>query len=150
MTRWIDFSIEAKRYFCSPFKNVKNYLHNKKQRVVQYRSCFHYSIISWFSEISMILKEILNPIANVCGCFFFIVNDSIISANNFNHDIDIINRWDHQREWSLILIPLSREMKSYLLAWNLHQNDQQQLFNGTVEDKRIITFRSYTWLKLII
>ena len=54
----------------------------------------------------MILKEILNPILSFFAddtMLFFIVKDSVISANDLNHDVDIICHWAHQ--WKLEFNP---------------------------------------------
>ena len=36
-------------------------------------------------------------------CFFSTVKDPIISANDLNHDLDIINQWAHQ--WKMEFNP---------------------------------------------
>ena len=50
---------------------------------------------------------------------FSIVKNPEISANNLNHDLDIIQQWLINGKWSLILIPLNRQMRFYFLARDL-------------------------------
>ena len=55
-----------------------------------------------------------------------------ISANKLNHDLGIICGWAHQWKCSLILTPLSRQLKFY---FHVSPKHPQLIFNGTVAAK---------------
>ena len=37
------------------------------------------------------------------------VKDPVTSANDFNHNVDMIYKWANNGKWNLILTPLSRQ-----------------------------------------
>ena len=48
---------------------------------------------------------------------FSLVKDPVTSANELNHDVDMIYISGHTNgKWNLILIPLSRQLKFYFLV----------------------------------
>ena len=50
---------------------------------------------------------------------FSVVKDPVISANDLNHDLDVIHQWAHQWKINSILTPLSRQLKFYFLVRNI-------------------------------
>ena len=50
---------------------------------------------------------------------FYIVKDPTISANNLNHDLDIIQQWAYQWKMEFNPDPTNRQLRSYFLVRNL-------------------------------
>ena len=86
----------------------ENYLNNRKQCVVLNGSCSDYSTIEsgvpqgsvlgpllfliYINDLERNIKSNINLFADDT-MFFSTVKDPIISANDLNHDLDIINQW---------------------------------------------------------
>ena len=86
----------------------------------------------------MILKSILNRILiflRMAPCFFSIVKDPNISANDLNHDLDIINRWAHQWKLEFNPDPLKQATEVLFSCKSNARNHPQIIFNGTVVAK---------------
>ena len=63
---------------------------------------------------------------------FSIVKDPVISANDLNHDLNIIHQWAHQWKSSLILTPPTRQWNEILFSCQKSSpNHPQLIFNGT-------------------
>ena len=77
----------------------------------------------------MILKEILDLILSYL--LFSIVSDPVISANNLNHDLKIIQQWAHQ--WKMEFNPDPTKQASEILfsCKKSGPNHPQLIFNGT-------------------
>ena len=66
---------------------------------------------------------------------FSIVKDPNISANDLNHDLDIINRWAHQWKLEFNPDPLKQATEVLFSCKNNAHNNPQINFNGTVVAK---------------
>ena len=62
---------------------------------------------------------------------FSIVNDSVISANESNHDLKVINQWAYQ--WKMESNPdLDKQATELLFSWKKNNPTHSPLFfNGT-------------------
>ena len=68
-------------------------------------------------------------------CFFSIVKDPNISANDLNHDRGILNRWAHQWKLEFNPDPLKRTTEVLFSCKNNAHNHPQIIVNGTVVAK---------------
>ena len=99
-------------------KLFENYLHNRKQRVVLNASFSDYSIIeSGLPQGSVLgpllfliyINDLVNNIKSNITFFaddtmlFSIVKYPVLSADDLNHDLDIIFQWAHQ--WKMEFNP---------------------------------------------
>ena len=89
----------------------ENYLHNRKQRVVLNGSLSDYSEIEsgvpqgsvlgpllfliYINDLERNIKSDINFFADDT-MLFSIVRNPVISADDLNHDLDIIYQWAHQ------------------------------------------------------
>ena len=102
----------------SLLKLFENYLHNRKQRVVLNGFYSDYSLIESGVPQGSVLDPLLfliyindlerNIRSNIKffaddTVLFSIVKDPVISANDLNHDLDMINQWAHQ--WKMEFSP---------------------------------------------
>ena len=118
---WHDgliFKLEQNGISGNLLKLLQNYLRNRKQRVVQNGSHSDYSSIEsgvpqgsvlgpllflvYINDLERNIKSNVNFFADDT-MLFSIVKHHEISANDLNHDLDIIHRWDHQ--WKLEFNP---------------------------------------------
>ena len=66
---------------------------------------------------------------------FSIVKHPNISANDLNHELDIINRWPHQWKLEFNPDPLKQATEVLFFCKNNAHNQPQIIFNGTVVAK---------------
>ena len=66
---------------------------------------------------------------------FSIVSDPVISANDLNHDLDIITQWAHQ--WKMVFNsdPTKQATEVLFSCKNMKPNHPQLMFNGTAVTK---------------
>ena len=102
----------------SLLKLFENYLHNRKQRVVLNGYSSDYSEIEsgvpqvsvlgprlfliYINDLERNIKSNINFFADDT-MLFSVVNDPVISADDLNHDLDIIYQWAHQ--WKMAFNP---------------------------------------------
>ena len=123
---WHDgliFKLKQNGISGSLLKLFENYLLNRKQRVVLNGTYSDYSIIeSGVPRGSFILMSFLLMIP----CFFSIVKDPVISANNLNHDLNIIRQWAHQ--WKMEFNPDPTKQATEVL-FSCKKNPVQNIHN---------------------
>ena len=132
-------------------KLFQNYLSNRKQRVVLNGSCSDYSSIESGVPQGSVLGALLflvyvndlerNIKSNVKffaddTMLFSIVKDPKISANDLNHDLDVIHQWANQ--WKLEFNPdPNKQATEVLFSCKISNPSHPQImFNGTVVSKR--------------
>ena len=110
---WHDgliFKLKQNGISGSLLKLFENYLHNRKQCVVLNSSCFDYSTIEsgvpqgsvispmlfliYINDLERNIKSDIKILADNT-MLFSTVKNPIISANDLNHDLDIINQWEN-------------------------------------------------------
>ena len=82
---------------------------------------------------------------------FSIVKDTNISANDLNHDVDIIYRWAHQ--WKLEFNPDPHKQVTEVLIScknNAHNHSHNLQWNCCCKSGRTKTFRSHPRVKIIV
>ena len=141
------FKLEQNGMSGGLLKLFGNYLSNRKQRVVLNGSYSEYSIIKsgvpqgfvlgpllfliYINDLESNIKSNIKFFADDT-MIFSIVKDSGISANELNHDLDIIHKWAHQ--WELEFNPDTTKQATEVLFSCKKSNSihPQILFNGTV------------------
>ena len=119
----------------------QNYLNNRKQRVVLNGSHSSYSIIKlgvpqgsvlgpllflvYINDLERNIKSNIKFFADVT-MLFSIVKDPALSANNMNHDLDIIRQWAHQ--WKMD--PTKQATEVLFSCKKFSPNHPQLIFNG--------------------
>ena len=86
----------------------------------------------------MTLKEISNRISDFFAddtMLFSVVNDPVISADELNHDLDIIYQWAHQWKMAFNPDPTKRATEVLFSVKKVSPNHPQLIFNGTVVKK---------------
>ena len=112
----------------SLLKLIENYLHNRKQRVVLNGSYYDYSSIEsgvpqgsvpgpllflvYINDLERNIKSNIKFFADDT-ILFSIVKDPVTSANDLNHDLDMIYQWAQQ--WTMEFNP-DPELKFYFLV----------------------------------
>ena len=80
------------------------------------------------------IKEILNPVLSfllMILCIFSIVKDAVLSANDLNHDLDIVYLWAYQ--WKMFNPDPSKQATEVLFSCEKSSpNHPQLIFSGTV------------------
>ena len=132
-------------------KLFEKYLHNRKQRVVLNGSSLDYSEIEsgvpqgsvlgpllfliYINDLERNIKSNIRFFAD--GTMLFsVVNDPVISADDLNHDLDIIYQWAHQ--WKMAFNPDPTKQATEVLfsvKKKVSPNHSQLIFNGTVVKK---------------
>ena len=144
------FKLEQNGVSGSLLKLFENYLSNRKQRVVLNGSYTEYSNIESGVPQGSVLGPLLFLIyindleKNIKSNIKFFADDTMlfsivkhpeISANELNHDLDIIQKWAHQ--WKLEFNPdPNKQAKEVLFSCKKSSpNHPQIVFNGTVVAK---------------
>ena len=144
------FKLEQNGVSGNMLKLFQNYLSNRKQRVVLNGSCSDYSSIESGVPQGSVLGPLLflvyindlerNIKSNVKffaddTMLFSIVKDPKISANDLNHDLDVIRQWANQ--WKLEFNPDPNKQATEVLFSSKISNPShpQIMFNGTVVSK---------------
>ena len=66
---------------------------------------------------------------------FSVVKDSVISADDLNYDLDIINQWAHQWKMEFNPDPSKQATEVLFSCKNVSPNHPQLIFNGIVVEK---------------
>ena len=129
---------------------VENYLHNRKQRVVLNGSFSDYLVIHsgvpqgsvlgpllfliYINELERYTKSNITFFADDT-MLFSIVKDPVISADDLNHDLDVICQWANQ--WKMEFNPdPSKQATEVLFSCKKGSSEHPHLtFNGTVIKK---------------
>ena len=134
----------------SLLKIFRNYLNNRKQRVVLNATCSNYTLVESGVPQGSVLGPLLfliyindleiNKKSNMKffaddTMLFSIVNDPALSANNLNHDLRLIQQWAYQ--WKMEVNPdPSKQATEVLFSCKKSSPDHPQLvFNGTIVAK---------------
>ena len=131
-------------------KLFENYLNNRKQCVVLNGSCSDYSTIEsgvpqgsvlgpllfliYINDLERNIKSNINLFADDT-MLFSTVKDPIISANDLNHDLDIINQWAHQWKMEFNPDPTKQATEVLFSCKKSSPNHPQLIFNGTFVEK---------------
>ena len=127
-------------------KLLENYLHNRKQRVVLNGFYSDYSLIESGVPQGSVLGPLLFLIyindleSNIRSnikffaddtMLFSIVKDPVISANDLNHDLDIIYQWAHQWKMEFNPDPTKQATEVLFSCKKNSPNHPQLIFNGS-------------------
>ena len=128
------FKLEQNGISGSLLKLFQNYLNNRKQRVVLNGSSSDLSSIEsgvpqgsilgpllfliYINDLEKNIKSNIKFFADDT-MLFSIVKDPYITANDLNHDLDIISKWAHQWKLELIQIPSNKQLKLFFLTRKL-------------------------------
>ena len=128
----------------------ENYLQNRKQRVALNGSFSDYSKIEsgvpqgsvlgpllflvYINDLELNIKSNIKFFADDT-MLFSIVQDPVVSANDLNHDLEIIYQWAHQ--WKMEFNPDANKQATEVLfsCKKVSPNHPQLLFNGSVVKK---------------
>ena len=144
------FKLKQNCIFGSLLKFFESYLHNRKQRVVLNGSFSDYSVIQsrvpqgsvlgplliliYINDLEKYTKSNINFFADD-SMLFSIVKDPVISADDLNHDLDIICQWVYQ--WNMECNSDSSKQATGVLfsCKKVSPSHQQLTFNETVIKK---------------
>ena len=130
----------------SLLKLLENYLHNRKQRVVLNGFYSDYSLIESGVPQGSVLGPLLflvyindlerNVRSNIKffaddTMLFSIVMDPVISANDLNHDLDMIYQWAHQWKMEFNPDPTKQATEVLFSCKKNRPNHPHLIFNGT-------------------
>ena len=131
-------------------KLFQNYLSNRKQRVVLNGTFSDYSSIEsgvpqgsvlgpllflvYINDLERNIKSNVNFFADDT-MLFSIVKYSEISANDLNHDLDVIYQWVHQWKLEFNPDPTKQATEVFFSFKKSHPNHTQIMFNGTAVAK---------------
>ena len=131
-------------------KFFQNYLNNRKQRVVLNGSFSNYSTVESGVPQGSVLGPLLfiiyindlerNTESNINffaddTMLFSIVKDPVISADNLNHDLNIIQLWAHQWKMEFNPDPTKQATAVLFSCKKSNPNHPQLIFNGTIVEK---------------
>ena len=131
-------------------KFFQNYLNNRKQRVVLNGSFSNYSTVESGVPQGSVLGPLLfliyindlerNTKSNIKffaddTMLFSIVKDPVISADNLNHDLNIIQLWAHQWKMEFNPDPTKQATEVLFSCKKSNPNHPQLIFNGTIVEK---------------
>ena len=150
---WHDgliFKLKQNGISGSLLKLFENYLYNRKQRVVLNGSCSDYSEIEsgvpqgsvlgpllfliFINDLEINIKSNIKFFADDT-MLFSVVKDPVISADDLNHDLDIINQWAHQWIMEFNPDPTKQATEVLFSCKKVSPNHPQLIFNGTVVKK---------------
>ena len=150
---WHDgliFKLEQNGISGNLLKLLQNYLRNRK-RVVQNGSHSDYSSIEsgvpqgsvlgplsflvYINDLERNIKSNVNFSADDT-MLFFIVKHHEISANDLNHDLDIIHRWAHQWKLEFNPDPTKQAIEVLFSCKETIPNHPNIMFNGTAVAKK--------------
>ena len=118
-----------------PLKLFQNYLNNRKQRVVLngFPACPLLFLI-YINDLERNIKSNVKCFADDT-MLFSIVNDPVISENELNQDLKVINQWAYQ--WKMEFNPDPNKQATELLfsCKKNSPNHPPLFFNGTVVPK---------------
>ena len=128
----------------------ENYLHNRKQRVVLNGSFSDYSVIEsgvpqgsvlgpllfliYINDLEKSIKYSIKFFADDT-MFFSIVKDPVLSADDLNHDLDIIYQWAHQWKMEFNPDPTKQATEVLFSCKKTSPSHPQLIFNGTIVKK---------------
>ena len=128
----------------------ENYLHNRKQRVVLNGSFSDYSVIDsgvpqgsvlgpllfliYINDLEKNIKSNIKFFADDT-MLFSIVKDPVLSADDLNHDLDIIYQWAHQRKMEFNPDPTKQATEVLFSCKKTSPSHPQLIFNGTIVKK---------------
>ena len=131
-------------------KFFQNYLNNRKQRVVLNGSFSNYSTVEsgvpqgsvlgpllfliYINDLERNTKSNINFFADDT-MLFSIVKDPVISADNLNHDLNIIQLWAHQWKMEFNPDPTKQATEVLFSCKKSNPNHPQLIFNGTIVEK---------------
>ena len=123
----------------------QNYLNNRKQRVVLNGSFSSYSTVEsgvpqgsvlgpllfliYINDLERNIKSNIKFFADDT-MLFSIVKDPAISANNLNHDLDIIQQWAYKWKMEFNPDPTKQATEVLFSCKKSNPNHPQPLFNG--------------------
>ena len=122
-----------------------NYLHNRKQRVVLNGFHSDYSLIEAGVPQGSVLRPLLfllyindleknitsnNKFFADDTMLFSIVKDPVVSANDLNHDLDLIYRWTYQWKMEFNPDPTKHATEVLFSCKKSSPNHPQLFFNG--------------------
>ena len=94
----------------------------------------HLLFLIYINDIDKNIKSNIKFFAD--GTMLFpVVKDPDISANDFNHRLDVINKWAHRWKLEFNPDPLKQVTEVLFSCKNNVQNHPQIMFNGTVVAK---------------
>ena len=136
---------------CGSFLTLfENYLKNRKQRVVLNGSCSDYSIIEagvpqgsvlgpllfliYINDLEKNIKSNIKFFADDT-MLFSVVKNPVLSANDLNHDLEVINQWAFQ--WKMMFNPDPTKQANEVLfsCKNSSPIHPPLTFNGTIVAK---------------
>ena len=128
----------------------ENYLHNRKQRVVLNGSFSDYSVIEsgvpqgsvlgpllfliYINDLEKNIKSNIKFFADDT-MLFSIVKDPVLSADDLNHDLDIIYQWAHQWKMEFNPDPTKQATEVLFSCKKTSPSHPQLIFNGTIVKK---------------
>ena len=128
----------------------ENYLHNRKQRAVLNGSFSDYSVIEsgvpqgsvlcpplfliYINDLEKNIKSNIKFFADDT-MLFSIVKDPVLSADDLNHDLDIIYQWDHQWKMEFNPDPTKQATEVLFSCKKPSPSHPQLIFNGTIVKK---------------
>ena len=131
-------------------KFFQNYLNNRKQRVVLNGSFSNYSTVEsgvpqgsvlgpllfliYINDLERNIKSNIKFFADDT-MLFSIVKDHVISADNLNHDLNIIQLWAHQWKMEFNPDPTKQATAVLFSCKKSNPNHPQLIFNGTIVEK---------------
>ena len=128
----------------------ENYFHNRKQRVVLNGSFSDHSVIEsgvpqgsvlgpllFLIYINDLEKDIKSNIKFFADdiMLFSIVKDPVLSADDLNHDLDIIYRWAHQWKMEFNPVPTKQPTEVLFSCKKASPSHPQLIFNGNIVKK---------------
>ena len=150
---WHDgliFQLKQNGISGSLLKLFKNDLHNRTQRVVLNGSSSGYSEIEsrvpqgsvlgpllfliYINDLESNMKSNIKFFADDT-MLFSVVKDPVISADDLNHDLDIIYQWAHQWKMEFNPDPTKQATEVLFSCKNVSPIHPQLIFNGTVVKK---------------